>query len=111
MLWEKLSIRRPTSWGRRSKARAICGVNLRMQRFLSRKIVPMSVLRSRLSMSSVSSVSSAIFFWYSALTVYSSSLTECSSSFVLWSSSLLATSSSFVACISSLLVSSSSTVA
>ena len=62
-------------------------------------------------MSALSSLSSVIFCWYSALTVYSSSLTECSSSFVLCSSSFDATSSSFVACISSFEVSSSSIVA
>ena len=48
---------------------AILGVKRRMQSSRSRKIVPTSVLASRLSMSFVSSVSCAIFFWYSALTV------------------------------------------
>ena len=69
------------------------------------------VLASRLSISADNWVSSAIFFWNSPLTVYSSSLTECSSSFVLWSSSLAAVSSWLVACNSSLLVSISSIIA
>lgn len=39
------------------------------------------MLASRFSTSAESSVSSSIFFWYSPLTVYSSSFTECSSSY------------------------------
>ena len=51
------------------KLSAICGMNLRIVSCRSRKIVRPSALDRRLSMSFVTSVSSAILRCYSALTV------------------------------------------
>ena len=64
-----VSIERPTSCGSRLNALGDLRRELADLELASRKIVPMSVLDSRLSMSLVSSVSSAILRWYSALTV------------------------------------------